>query len=522
MQNGHLFGQENDCYFNPYSASKMNEKVCMHIDRPNGVQIGRGSFLIHEAMGLRDDYDYFLDIRASIRKAAVKFQPRNTSRDASESLTWNSYSSGSRKKIFNYMYTKYPFLFHFRDKSGEDCWAVKDILQQYLSQAQSYSSKKSRASFLRRNASANDKDQDDDDDDDVQPDESLGDYEDDYALNSTAHRNNPDTHSASAPRNRHSSTIPAHDGYQVGSRDRSSHSAPSGRNRNASPAHDDYEARPNQPDPAPKPTANKTHHEAPRQHDTAANARDICRADKIVAMEEEREQAAKAGPSKNHPSAPTKPAPAKKSAKAKGKQPERQDPPIDKPRPITGKRTQDGAFDDDSGSDDEEVLRKSTKKVRQTIIPASPDASTAPAAAAAAKTTTAKPTASKSTASKPTTSKSTTSKSTASKSAAAQPTAPKTTNSKATTTKTAAAKTSGRSSTKDVPEPAAQEIDATDDAQPGPAKRAIRPKMRPVPPSDDAEETEDKDSNGEKVVGTHTIKIVRKPGGGHRMLRSNA
>jgi hypothetical protein len=62
-RHGHLFGKKHDCYFNPYTNSKANEKNFKRIDRPKGVQVGQGEFLIHEAMGLRDDYDFFLNIR---------------------------------------------------------------------------------------------------------------------------------------------------------------------------------------------------------------------------------------------------------------------------------------------------------------------------------------------------------------------------------------------------------------------------------------------------------------------------
>lgn len=68
-----MFGKEKGCYFNPYTASQMNEKNCPRIDRPNAIQIGRSGFLIHESMGLRDDYDYFLDIRVSANYLGLLF-----------------------------------------------------------------------------------------------------------------------------------------------------------------------------------------------------------------------------------------------------------------------------------------------------------------------------------------------------------------------------------------------------------------------------------------------------------------
>ena len=63
-KNGHWFGRKNNCAFNPYSTDKVNNKTAKRIRRSGG-QVGRGDFLIHEAMGLTDNYDYFLDIRVS-------------------------------------------------------------------------------------------------------------------------------------------------------------------------------------------------------------------------------------------------------------------------------------------------------------------------------------------------------------------------------------------------------------------------------------------------------------------------
>ncbi|KAB5589715.1 hypothetical protein CTheo_6852 [Ceratobasidium theobromae] len=148
-KHGHWFGRLDGRWFNPYSSDSVNEKLCARIARPRG-QAGRGEFLIHEAMGLKDDYDWFLDIRCqqgSVRKAAIKHRPRNA--DPDSNVTWKNYSSGDRKKIYDYMYLRYPFLFHFRDESGEDCWAVRDMIQQYLTQSKSYTSKKSRERFGR-------------------------------------------------------------------------------------------------------------------------------------------------------------------------------------------------------------------------------------------------------------------------------------------------------------------------------------------------------------------------------------
>ncbi|CAE6513040.1 unnamed protein product [Rhizoctonia solani] len=64
-EHGHLFGDKYDCYFNPYSHSQVNEVSCKRIVRPYGLHVGRGGpdrKPIHELIGLRDDYDFWLDI----------------------------------------------------------------------------------------------------------------------------------------------------------------------------------------------------------------------------------------------------------------------------------------------------------------------------------------------------------------------------------------------------------------------------------------------------------------------------
>lgn len=41
--------------------------------------------------------------KASIRKATVKFRPRNLDLGSSNSVTWSHYSASTRKEIFNYV-----------------------------------------------------------------------------------------------------------------------------------------------------------------------------------------------------------------------------------------------------------------------------------------------------------------------------------------------------------------------------------------------------------------------------------
>jgi hypothetical protein len=65
MEKGHWLGRKENIWFNPYTKSdQLTVKNCPAVARPRG-QAGRGEFLIHEAIGLTDDYDTFLDIRVS-------------------------------------------------------------------------------------------------------------------------------------------------------------------------------------------------------------------------------------------------------------------------------------------------------------------------------------------------------------------------------------------------------------------------------------------------------------------------
>lgn len=52
---GHPFGRKHWCYSNPYSYSKVNEKICTRIKKSKGFQIRLGNNPIHELIGLRGD-----------------------------------------------------------------------------------------------------------------------------------------------------------------------------------------------------------------------------------------------------------------------------------------------------------------------------------------------------------------------------------------------------------------------------------------------------------------------------------
>ncbi|KAG9074680.1 hypothetical protein FRC06_010532, partial [Ceratobasidium sp. 370] len=97
-----------------------------------------------------------------------------------------------------------PFLLHFRDESGEDCWAITMLATQYLGSTRSYITQKKKAErYMRRHPSGK-KNHDEDDEegegeegdkgegeDKDEDDEALGfdlnDYDDDYTENAPVH-----------------------------------------------------------------------------------------------------------------------------------------------------------------------------------------------------------------------------------------------------------------------------------------------------------------------------------------------
>ncbi|QRW26361.1 hypothetical protein RhiXN_12022 [Rhizoctonia solani] len=199
LKHGHLFGDKHGFYFNPYSFSAVNEANCHRIEKPKGYQPGRGNHdPIHVAIGLRDDYDFSSDIRL-VRKAAIKFRPRNLTLKPGQKLTLKHYGPSTKKKINDYMYKRFPFLYHTRNESGEDSWAIDAMLSSYFASNSAYTkagkNKKAKL-YLKRNESGGQDDQDgrDEEDngdrDDYQdvedendPDTNKAAYQDDYILN---------------------------------------------------------------------------------------------------------------------------------------------------------------------------------------------------------------------------------------------------------------------------------------------------------------------------------------------------
>jgi hypothetical protein len=208
------------------------------------------------------------------------------------------------------MYTRYPFLFHFRDESSEDCWAVRDMAQQYLTQTKAYTSsksimlfyiftnyqiEKSRDRYLRRNASGADQEDDVDAEEDEDKDEDEDASKGDYHQNMSTNRDRSSKRGASPASSEHTSkaapTKSQGDYHKYAALNKSKE-----RRRSTSPSSEQIKIAESNP------------------VTSRADARDARRADKIVAREKEREVLA------NAPMATTAP-PAESTSMAKQKDP---------------------------------------------------------------------------------------------------------------------------------------------------------------------------------------------------------
>ncbi|EUC59832.1 hypothetical protein RSOL_325100 [Rhizoctonia solani AG-3 Rhs1AP] len=187
-KHGHLFGDKHKCYFNPYSYSPISKKHFKRIVKPVGVRVCRGGPLsqpVHELIGLRDDYEYRLQIGTAARKALTKFLPDNFVLKPGEQLSYcKHYDMSARTQINGYMYKQFPFLYHFRDESGDDNWVIDAICTSYLYSNSMYvkAGNLSADIYLKRNASSS-KGQDDELADESEEEGMPSGYEDDYALN---------------------------------------------------------------------------------------------------------------------------------------------------------------------------------------------------------------------------------------------------------------------------------------------------------------------------------------------------
>ncbi|CAE6487386.1 unnamed protein product, partial [Rhizoctonia solani] len=163
-------------------------------------------------------------LHKSTRKALISFKPPGLRLGSQQNLTYKHYGSNSRTNIYNYMISRYPFLYHFRDESGENNWAIDCFCISTLASNSSYvkSGNDKADIFLKRNESGprgqNGGDSNDEDGDG----KSSGGYEDDYTLNARVKRNAPpgapSSRSTGADKHSHASEPNSRRGYDNGPR----------------------------------------------------------------------------------------------------------------------------------------------------------------------------------------------------------------------------------------------------------------------------------------------------------------
>ncbi|KAG8736357.1 hypothetical protein FRC10_009406 [Ceratobasidium sp. 414] len=328
-------------HFNPYSAIKAERECYGRVSKPKGLAGGPGrggETKLHEELGLRMDVQFYNQgFRGAVKQALHKFVPKNLEPGAK--ITWNRYSAAARRQVYKYCYDLIPAFQHFRDQTGEDCWAVALIAQQYL-QVPPHAN-------LRPN---------------------LKEYEDDYTTNAPAYRTgpnapNPRTAPTHASRPRPPPANPPHDRSAGPPRGQATIRAPTP--AVAGPSR----ARPASNVPHTQDNPQTTSNSSSSRDDglpPASTERQNRKADKQTAAEQARAKAkaqvqAQAAKRQNQPST---------SSRAKGKQ------PVHPPH-------------QDESEDDEEATRQFAKKVKASprtharIM--SPDSETEPAPTAGSK-----------------------------------------------------------------------------------------------------------------------------------------
>ncbi|QRV74941.1 hypothetical protein RhiJN_02956 [Ceratobasidium sp. AG-Ba] len=124
--------KEGISWFNPYSAIKAPLECYELVKKPLELVSGpgRGGTQLHELAGLRSDLDFWSVIRRVTREGLARHAPRNL--EPGVRPTWSRYSTAAQREVYRYCYRLIPSLQHFRNKTGEDCWLIAAIAQQYL------------------------------------------------------------------------------------------------------------------------------------------------------------------------------------------------------------------------------------------------------------------------------------------------------------------------------------------------------------------------------------------------------
>ncbi|KAG8732065.1 hypothetical protein FRC10_001259 [Ceratobasidium sp. 414] len=158
-------------HYNPYSAIKADKEFYDRVPKPKGLAGGPGrggETKLHEELGLQMDMPFYNKVfRGAVKQALHKFVPKNLEPGAK--ITWNRYSVAAQRQCYELV----PAFQHFRDQTGEDCWAVALIAQQYLQGKTKLPALDNEGATSRKAAQ------------DLRP--NLEEYEDDYTTNAPAY-----------------------------------------------------------------------------------------------------------------------------------------------------------------------------------------------------------------------------------------------------------------------------------------------------------------------------------------------
>ncbi|CAE6481817.1 unnamed protein product [Rhizoctonia solani] len=144
-------------YFNPYGKVPLEDALTAIIPRAAGP--------LFISSGQRLDFPEYLEGRAVTRAAVASNIPTNATIQPGKFLTWAHYGPSVRLKVYNYVYGIKPYIYHFRDKTGENNWLIDFEAQEYLKEVGGYLKKSGQQTadpvdYLRQHASKNLKNKD--------------------------------------------------------------------------------------------------------------------------------------------------------------------------------------------------------------------------------------------------------------------------------------------------------------------------------------------------------------------------
>ncbi|KAG8749211.1 hypothetical protein FRC11_011525, partial [Ceratobasidium sp. 423] len=125
-------------HFNPYGYVLRDPKVVAWIERPKG-----DDWQLYIEMGAVGDYDLYLNALLIICSLVLELKPDDSIlKPGKTAVTWSDYSQDLHKKLCRKAIVALPWLWHYRDETGEYCWVVFEIARKYLSGSKSYDPKR--------------------------------------------------------------------------------------------------------------------------------------------------------------------------------------------------------------------------------------------------------------------------------------------------------------------------------------------------------------------------------------------